>query len=61
LTAREIEVLKLLCNGESNQEIGRELWISISTVKAHISSMLDKTEMKNRTELAYQAGKLQLF
>ena len=49
LTPREIEVLYLLAEGASNQEISTKLYISLSTVKTHISSLLRKLECTNRT------------
>jgi LuxR family maltose regulon positive regulatory protein len=50
LSNREIEVLKLLSNKLSNNEIADTLYISLSTVKTHISHILSKLEAKNRTE-----------
>ena len=54
-TKRELEVLKLMTGGYTNTEIGDMLCISLSTVKTHIQSMLDKTAFRNRTELAVRA------
>lgn len=54
-TQRELEVLKLMTGGYTNTEIGEKLFISLSTVKTHIQSMLDKTNFRNRTELAVKA------
>lgn len=54
-TKRELEVLKLMTGGYTNTEIGEKLFISLSTVKTHIQSMLDKTSFRNRTELAVKA------
>lgn len=50
LTVREKEVLDLISKGYSNKEIGDKLFISISTVKAHTSSILHKTKLKNRVQ-----------
>ena len=50
LSSREIEVLKLLSNKLSNNEIAETLYISLSTVKTHISRILAKLEAKNRQE-----------
>jgi len=49
LTPREIDVLHLLAKGASNREIASTLYLSISTVKTHISSILRKLESSNRT------------
>ena len=57
LTARELDVLKLVVKGFSNEEIADKLFISKHTVKMHISIMLDKLSLKNRCEMAYIAGK----
>ncbi len=55
LTQRELEVLKILAKGHSNQEIARQLNISERTVTKHISNILDKLKMANRTQAAYYA------
>jgi DNA-binding NarL/FixJ family response regulator len=52
LSAREVEVLKLLVTGHSNQDIAEALVISPSTVAKHVSSILSKTGTANRTEAA---------
>jgi len=51
LTSREQEVLELIVSGKSNNEIAEELFISINTVKKHLTHIFKKTEVKNRTEL----------
>jgi LuxR family maltose regulon positive regulatory protein len=59
LTRREIEVLRLIAAGQSNQEIAAGLFLSLNTVKRHVSSIMQKLSAKNRTEaarLAQQAG-----
>jgi DNA-binding NarL/FixJ family response regulator len=59
LTDRERDVLALLGAGHSNAEIGRTLYIVEGTVKAHVSSILDKLGARNRVQaaiLAYEAG-----
>jgi NarL family two-component system response regulator LiaR len=54
LTEREQEVLKLVVQGQSNQQIADALVISITTVKAHISNILSKLQVSSRTEaIAY--------
>lgn len=53
LSNREIEVLALVFEGKSNQDIADELFISENTVKRHVNSILKKTEAKNRHELIF--------
>jgi len=52
LTPREIEVLYLLADGASNSDISSKLYISLSTVKTHISSLMRKLQCTNRTAAA---------
>jgi LuxR family maltose regulon positive regulatory protein len=61
LTEREIEVLKLIENGCANQEIAAKLFISIPTVKRHISNIYAKLGAKNRTQAVSLARELSLF
>lgn len=55
LTDREREVLLLIAEGKSNKEIGEELHISVKTVKTHVSNLLMKCEVEDRTQLAIYA------
>jgi two-component system nitrate/nitrite response regulator NarL len=55
LSDREIEVLKLIANGNDNAEIARALFISPKTVKNHISNILMKLQMENRIQAAVYA------
>lgn len=57
LTKRELEVLKLVINGYSNQEIAKILNVSPHTAKAHVSSLLEKFEVNVRVALAVKAVK----
>jgi DNA-binding CsgD family transcriptional regulator len=57
LTAREREVVALLCAGLNNTEIARALFVSIETVKTHLKASMAKTGARNRTHLAALAGR----
>jgi NarL family two-component system response regulator LiaR len=57
LTERELEVLRLVVQGQSNQQIAETLVISLATVKAHISSILSKLQVSSRAEATAYAIK----
>ncbi|HLK75539.1 MAG TPA: response regulator transcription factor [Streptosporangiaceae bacterium] len=55
LTQREREVAIAIGRGKSNAEIGRELYMSVATVKAHVSRLLEKLQFNNRVQIALLA------
>jgi DNA-binding NarL/FixJ family response regulator len=60
LTPREVEVLKLLSQGQTNPQIARNLLFSVSTVKAHVRSILTKLGVSDRTQAAVRAIEFRL-
>lgn len=57
LTPREREVLLLMAEGKSNQEIADELFIALKTVKVHVSNILSKLDVEDRTQAVIYAFK----
>ena len=55
LSDRELEVLKLIVDGKSNQEIAEKLFITLATVKTHVRSILNKLSVDDRTQAAVKA------
>jgi DNA-binding NarL/FixJ family response regulator len=55
LSGRALEVVKAIARGRTNQEIAAELFISLSTVKSHLSAIQTKLGVRNRTEIAVWA------
>jgi NarL family two-component system response regulator LiaR len=60
LTDRELEVLRLIAQGKSNKEIAEELVLSEKTVKTHVSNILQKLHLSDRTQAAVYALKQRL-
>jgi NarL family two-component system response regulator LiaR len=60
LTDRELEILILIGEGKTNQEIANELFIGIKTVKTHVSNVLSKLGVEDRTKAAVYAHRHQL-
>jgi NarL family two-component system response regulator LiaR len=60
LTAREMEILLLMAEGKSNQEIADALFIAIKTVKTHVSNILSKLQVQDRTQAVIYAFKYRL-
>ncbi len=61
LSERELEVLRELAQGASNQEIAERLVITVDTVKRHVSNLLAKLEASNRTQAVARARRLGLL
>lgn len=57
LTSREMEILLLMAEGKSNQEIADELFIALKTVKTHVSNILSKLQVQDRTQAVIYAFK----
>lgn len=55
LTAREMEILLLMTKGKTNQEIADELFIALKTVKVHVSNILSKLDVQDRTQAVIYA------
>jgi ATP/maltotriose-dependent transcriptional regulator MalT len=61
LSAREMEVLSLIAEGKSNQEISAELYLALNTVKRHAYNIYTKLEAKKRTHAVSKARQLGLI
>ena len=61
LSKRELEILNLLAQGHSNQEIAEKLFVSLSTVKTHIQSLFEKLDVKRRIQAVEKARSLNLI
>jgi DNA-binding CsgD family transcriptional regulator len=61
LSKREVEVLQLMAQGLSNQEIAHRLFVSLNTVKTHSSKLFEKMEVKRRTQAIEKAKRLSII
>jgi DNA-binding CsgD family transcriptional regulator len=61
ISKRELEVLQLMAEGCSNQEIADKLFVSLSTVKTHTSSLFEKLDVRRRTQAIEKAQRMQLI
>lgn len=60
LSSREYEVLQLLTKGQSNAEIAETLFLSLSTIKTHVSNIYLKMDVKSRTQAMGKAKRLKI-
>ena len=61
ISKREYEVLELMAKGHSNQEIAEKLFVSLNTVKTHMSNLFVKLDVKRRTQAVQKAKELGLL
>jgi DNA-binding CsgD family transcriptional regulator len=61
LSKREMEILNLIAQGHSNQEIAEKLFVSLSTVKTHNQNLFDKLNVKRRIQAVEKAKRLSLI
>jgi len=61
LSKRELEVLQLMAEGLSNQEISERLFVSVSTVKTHTTRLFEKLDVKRRTQAIEKGKRLSLI
>ena len=61
LTTREYEVLQLIARGNSNTEIAENLFLSVSTIKTHVSNLFIKMDVKSRTQAIEKAKRLKII
>ena len=61
ISSRELEVLQLMANGLSNQEIAERLFVSLNTIKTHSSNLFIKMEVGRRTQAVEKAKRLGLI
>ncbi len=58
ISKRELEVLQLMSQGFSNQEIASQLYVSLNTIKTHTSKLFEKMDVKRRTQAIEKAKRL---
>lgn len=61
ISKRELEVLQLMAQGLSNQEIAGQLFVSLNTIKTHSSRLFEKLEAERRTQAVEKAKRLRLI
>jgi len=61
LTEREVEVLRLVANGKTNQEIASELFLAVGTVKRHLNNIFGKLGVQNRTACVAKAREMRII
>jgi DNA-binding CsgD family transcriptional regulator len=61
LSRRELEVLELMAQGLSNQEIAERLFVSLNTIKTHTSRLFEKMDVKRRTQAIEKAKRLNVI
>jgi len=61
LSARELEVLRLLAAGKTNQQIATELYLVVGTVKRHLNNIFGKLDVQNRTQCVAKAREIRLI
>lgn len=61
LSKREIEIIKLICDGATNLEISQKLFVSVNTVKTHLLNIYTKLDVHSRTRAAAKAKRLKLI
>ena len=61
LSARELEVLQLMAEGLSNQEIAARLFVSLNTIKTHSANIFEKLDVRRRTQAVDKAKKLNII
>ncbi len=61
ISKRELEVLQLMAGGLSNQEIAKQLFVSLNTIKTHSSKIFEKMDVKRRTQAVEKAKRMGLI